>query len=256
MVDLLWHVVERVNVLVLPVPREVIERLVKYSLSGVKFSDALRLLQETVLRPVYHRGAWVRVMIPLLELLYVAVKVRPDIEVKSVETLSDLYVTDYTTIDLIRFILRRVITDDIARYIHERLTSYVERALYESADRLAELAERRESMCILATSCVLCVACREVFPSSDLVSICVSAPPPMQLMSQLALAGELTVDQVKLLYQYLRKYILDYVVSSSFLSEAYVKFMRENPEYEYLARRLFNQARLCTLGRRAGVAAG
>ncbi len=248
LVDLLWSLIRKIDVLIVPVPREVTESLVRYSLSGIAFSDAIELLQDTVLRSVYHRGAWVRVLIPLLELLYSAVRLKPELEVKSLETLSDLYATDLVTIDLVKFVLRKSIDSEIAAYIYEKLTSQVSRTLREMTDRLSDLLEEGARVCIMSTSCIVCVSARELFPESDLISVCVSAPPPMQLMTQLALTGKLTVSIIEKLYPYLRKYILEYVVTSSFLSEAYMRFTRENRNYVDLAHELLKLAKPCRGG--------
>ncbi len=243
MVDLLWRLINKINILVPPLPEEIVEGLARYSLSGVPLSDAVRLLQEEALRRIYHRGAWIRVLMPLIELLYSIMRARPDIKVRSLETLRDLYLTDLATIDLVRFVLRRRLTDDIVQYIYTRLTYQVKRDLYESAERLSTLLGEHGRVCIISTSCVSCHAAKYVFGErADTVCICVSAPPPMQLMVKLALEERLSPDLVQVLYGYLRKYILDYVVTSSFLSEAYMRFVKDNADYVELARRLFFSA--------------
>ncbi len=238
------------DALVLPVTQDVLKIAITHGMASDGAERVVSRIVDMYSGHVVQVRAWLRIIRPLIELVLKLAKTRPDILVIPSITVESLVASQHYTIDMLRALISRSRRrTEILRELSENVRRSFETGLAELENILIYIASRGCSRtAILCSSCFTCLMMRKLVEnipglraSMDILALCTRLVPPTYLLHIVLLAEEQDAQLLEHLLEFVRKYVLDYVVLSNATYEAFCSFLRDVETYSTFCEKLLRK---------------
>ncbi|GEM_PF-5827519 len=224
------------DALILPITQDVLKISITHGMTSKGVEQAISKILETYSKQVIQIRAWLRIIRPLIELVLKLAHTRPEVLVIPSITVESLVASQHYTVDMLRTLIsskrRRAeilkeLSENVKRSFDTGMTEFENLLMYA-------LARQCSHIVILCTSCFTCLIVRKLVENNpglrakvNLVSLCTSQIPPTYLLHVALLMGNEHSEVMDELLNFVKNYILEYVVLSSTTYEAFSKFLRD-----------------------------
>ncbi|NPB00938.1 MAG: hypothetical protein GXO10_06145 [Crenarchaeota archaeon] len=235
--------IEKLDFAVLPVPRELIE----YSFRGYISSRTSEDVSRSIIRDYRDRLIQIRPLMriiqPLIEVIYEALRKRPEVRIITTYSIDDLQRGEITAIDIISMLVGW--HRNIERKI-EKIRMSVSKAIRELSRKIIQETSilRREQPrtgVIIPSSCAECLILRTYVDKilryrRDIVQICTRIPPPSQL-TYMYIYAEDNDREIRRMISIYKDFVMNYLLTSNNIHEAYKNFLKDRREdYDNIVR--------------------
>ncbi len=246
--NILKVLAHKVDAVVLPITQDVIQEIMRTSLGRDNAQVVMNRLLERYSKTILHARSWLRIVKPIIEALIWIANNRPVVVVVPSVSIESLIEDQYYTVDLLSVLIRRKLDANIIKKLLDRLRSSFEEFEEYTIKTVEDLMNRYQTSVYFITSCFSCFILFKIIDSLikdnliiHVMSLCNKIPPPTYVLHMLPIIYN-NVESLSLekLILYTRRYLMDYVVISESIWDAYKKFIAENPDYVVFCRQLVN----------------
>ncbi len=231
--DIVDRCIHKIDTLLLPIPEELIQISFRGYIDYRTVDQVADKLVETYENRIIQIRPLTRILKPLIEVLYKALTVNPELEILTTYSMEKLRNGEITTIDIIS------LTMSIDRFlkkidnIHDKVRNMIDNTILNIQNILRRIFSKTYRKCIIIpSSCSECLILRELMfekysnMSIDIVSTCSKVIPPSQLIYMAIYVKD--SELIRKIHPYYRDFILNYLIISNTIHEAYVKYLRDN----------------------------
>ncbi len=231
--------IDKLDFAVLPVPRELIEYSFRGYISSKTSEDVSKIMIRDYRDRLIQIRPLMRIIQPLIEVIYEALRKRPEVRIITTYSIEDLQKGEITAMDIISMLVgwRR----NIERKI-EKIRMSVNKTIRELSRKIIQESsilrkEQPKIGVIVPSSCIECIILRAYVErildyKMDVVRTCTRLPPPSQLTYMYIYAEE-SEKEIKKIITIYKDFVMNYLLLSNNIHEAYRNFLKDKGrEYE------------------------
>ncbi len=237
------RIIDKIDFAVLPIPRELIEYAFRGYISLRTSVDVSKRMIKDYRDRIIQIRPLMRIIQPMIDVIYEALRRRPEVKVLTTYSIEDLYKGELTAIDIISMLVgwHRNIEKKI-----EKIRLSVGRTIRELSRKIVQETSilRREhpkTGIIVPSSCIECIILKAYTQKilgyrRDIVRVCTHIPPPSQLTYMFIYAEE-SEKEIKKIISIYKDFVMNYLIISDSIHEAYRNFLKDKgSEYSDIAR--------------------
>ncbi|NPA69286.1 MAG: hypothetical protein GXO26_00600 [Crenarchaeota archaeon] len=235
--------IDKLDFAVLPVPRELIEYSFRGYISSKTSEDVSKIMIRDYRDRLIQIRPLMRIIQPLIEVIYEALRKRPEVRIITTYSIEDLQKGEITAMDIISMLVgwRRNIEKKI-----EKIRMSVSKTIRELSRKIVQESsilrkEQPKIGVIVPSSCIECIILRTYVErvlghKRDVVQACTRLPPPSQLTYMYIYAEE-NEKEIKKMISIYKDFVMNYLLISNNIHEAYRNFIKDKGRnYETFVR--------------------